>query len=627
MPTSMQPSRSLLRALALCVALTGLVACSGGTPGARPVIPTTIEITSGDIVLSSIGETATVTAVVLDRIGTPIPSAVVSFSSADPSVATVSSTGLVTATGDGATTVTARSGALAASVSVSVQLGNAGTVTIRKSVQAWYGGVADNPANPTLAGFEFEIRPLGGGTPVGTAATDASGVARVNAPPGDHVVIESNSLGLTNVTAAFPITVVTGESVEVDWVNRQASRTSAPVGIIEASPRAVPSGDNGQTEVRLYAGNSADPNGDVLTYLWNAPGGTILGSDTSAFARVTYPGGSTRTVSLTVNDGAGNQDFTQLQIAGASALPAPGTFDIELIPIEPITDPEAQAAFALAEATWESIIRGELPDVSVNLTASQVAACFDGAPAVNTTIDDVRIYVEFSDIDGPGGTLATAGPCFVRAPPGGVSTPIFGVMRFDATDFGNQPAATLNRVILHEMAHVLGFGTLWPRNELLEDPSCPDTNGDAVGDCSASDPPGPDTRFVGLEGGRAYRALGGPLNAGVPVENGDSRPAGPGSRDGHWRESVFATELMTGFIQSNTANPLSLLTVAALIDMGYEVDFAGVDDYSIPGHPPFPAIVAEPGDGRVIDLRGDVRSGPIFEIGPDGTLTRVDLRR
>jgi hypothetical protein len=624
MPLSMQPTRSLPRALALSLALTGLVACSGGTPGARPVIPTTIEITSGDIVLASIGETATITAVVLDRIGNPIPSAVVSFTSANPAVATVSGAGLVTATGDGSTTVTARFGELTASVSVTVQLGNAGTVTIRKSVQAWYGGDADNPANPPLSGFEFEIRPSGGGAPVGTATTNASGAARVNVPPGAHVVSESNALGLTNVTTEVPITVVTGESVDVDWVNRQAPLTNAPVAIIEASPRAVPSGDNGATEVRLYAGNSADPNGDALTYLWEAPGGTFIGGTTDPFARVTFPGGSTRTVSLTVNDGTGNQDFAQLQIAGPAAPPPVGTFDIQLVPIEPITDPEAQAAFAIAEATWESIIRGELPDVSLDLSASQVSTCFEGASAVNATIDDVRIYVEFSDIDGPGGTLASAGPCFVRAPPGGISTPIFGVMRFDAADFGNLSAAALNRVIIHEMAHVLGFGTLWTRNELLENPSCPDTNGDGIGDCSASDPVGPDSRFVGVEAGRAYRALGGGLDAHVPVENGDGRAAGPGSRDGHWRESVFATELMTGFIQSNATNPLSVLTVAALIDMGYEVDFAGVDDYVIPGAPPFPAIAAESGPSLGLDLSGDVRTGPIFGVAPDGTLVRIE---
>lgn len=497
-----------------------------------------------------------------------------------------------------------------------------GTLTIQKEIQSSSGGTPDNPASPSLSGFVFEIRPAGGGTVAATVTTNASGVAQASLAPGGYDVTESNAQGLTDVTgAANGVTVPEGGNVDVAWINRQAAPSGGngvPTAVIEAAPTAVPSGDNNQTEVRLYGGNSTDPDGDALTYAWSAPGGTFIGSTNLAFARVTFPGGSAQTISLTVSDGE-DQNTTQFQIAGSSPLPAAGTFNIELVPIEPITDPDAQAAFDVAEATWESIIRNELPNVDFS------GQPFDGlcqnvdVGTIDDVVDDLRIYIEFAPDDGPGGTIASAGPCLIRSA-GSPRTALVGVMKFDSDDFGNLSASALNRVILHEMAHVIGFGTLWNLNGQLENPSCPDTNGDGAGDCDASDPPGPDTRFTGTAASGAYRALGGIADANVPVENAQG---GAGTRDGHWRESIFDRELMTGFLTNNVTNPLSILTVGALDDSGLTVDYSQVDNYSIPGSAPFPA----PGDPGVIDLRDDIRTGPIWAVTGAGEFVLVRTGR
>jgi hypothetical protein len=69
--------------------------------------------------------------------------------------------------------------------------------------------------------------------------------------------------------------------------------------------------------------------------------------------------------------------------------------------------------------------------------------------------------------------------------------------------------------------------------------------------------------------------LGGTGN--VPVEN----TGGLGTRNGHWRETTFGNELMTGFLNSGK-NPLSRLTIASLRDLGYIVNLSVADPYKRP---------------------------------------------
>ena len=65
---------------------------------------------------------------------------------------------------------------------------------------------------------------------------------------------------------------------------------------------------------------------------------------------------------------------------------------------------------------------------------------------------------------------------------------------------------------------------------------------------------------------------------GVPVEN----TGGAGTVDSHWRESVFTTEIMTGFVSPvGTPNPLSRITLASLADMGYDVNYGAADSFRL----------------------------------------------
>lgn len=205
-----------------------------------------------------------------------------------------------------------------------------------------------------------------------------------------------------------------------------------------------------------------------------------------------------------------------------------------------------RTAFTEAADRWTRLIVGDLPTTRV-----------DGE-----TIDDVLILAQGVAIDGPGRILGQAGPTHIRPASAGAAAflPAKGQMSFDTADLAKmESAGTLNDVIAHEMGHVLGIGTLWERKGLLKGGG------------------GANPTFAGAGAMLEYGRLRSGRKRRVPVEN----TGGPGTRDGHWRETVFRNELMSGFI-SAPGNPLSRVTVASLADLGYQVDLEAAEPYVLP---------------------------------------------
>lgn len=110
------------------------------------------------------------------------------------------------------------------------------------------------------------------------------------------------------------------------------------------------------------------------------------------------------------------------------------------------------------------------------------------------------------------------------------------------------------------MGHVLGIGTLWNSLGLLSG-------------AGTTNPV-----FTGVQATGWYNQIFALSAAAVPVEN----TGGPGTRDSHFREATFNNELMTGFLDAGV-NPLSLVTVGSLADLGYLVYFGAADLYVKPG--------------------------------------------
>jgi leishmanolysin len=263
--------------------------------------------------------------------------------------------------------------------------------------------------------------------------------------------------------------------------------------------------------------------------------------------------------------------------------------------------PTRQAVFDSAAAHWARLIFGDVPNIDLSQNPIPPDLCFDGQPSIGGIIDDLLIHVILDSIDGPGFILGGAAPCFIRSTG---KLPLHGVMIFDTADVANLESMGLfDEVILHEMGHVLGFGTIWGSSLLNL----------LVG------PGGGDPFFSGPNARAAFDRMGGTSYTGggkVPVEN----CCGPGTRDSHWREAVFDNELMTGFLD-NGPNPLSVLTVASLRDEGYQVNYAAADAYS---HPFTAALnVSAAPTGPTIALGDDVLRLPIYAVDGLGRLTLV----
>jgi hypothetical protein len=230
---------------------------------------------------------------------------------------------------------------------------------------------------------------------------------------------------------------------------------------------------------------------------------------------------------------------------GAGAAAVASAYKIEVRFLGGLTTAQKNA-FKVAADRWASVIVGDLPSVAV-----------DGE-----VIDDLLILAQGTAIDGPRGILGQAGPTHIRPASAGKFKflPVKGIMSFDTADLkAMQTDGTLKDVITHEMGHVIGIGTIWERKGLLKDAG---TN---------------TVRFVGKNARKEFGKLKKGPAADVPVEN----TGGPGTADGHWRETVFRNELMSGFIAAPN-NPLSRLTVASLLDMGYEVDLSKAEPYKLP---------------------------------------------
>ncbi|WP_395702720.1 pre-peptidase C-terminal domain-containing protein [Aquabacterium sp.] len=272
--------------------------------------------------------------------------------------------------------------------------------------------------------------------------------------------------------------------------------------------------------------------------------GTLLASDDDGGggnnALISYLAPASGTYYLAAQMASGGTGGYSLSAQQRGGDGGDGSFSIRIVYSG---DARFQTYFDQAAQHWSQIITGDLS----NVVDRQYG-----------TIDDLLIEAQISNIDGVGSILGQAGATAWRSSSDS-GLAYRGMMQFDSADLAAMEAdGTLESVILHEMGHVLGInGAMFRQKGLISG-----------------------SNYIGANGVDAYRQVTGNLGlTAVPIETG----GGSGTAGSHWSESVFHTELMTGYAENAPPMPLSIITVGCLEDLGYQVNYAAADPYTLGG--------------------------------------------
>ncbi len=594
-------ARRTSRLLAFTAALLGAACSSDNGPSGDQ--PTSIAISGGTDQAVRYGTPVpTPPSVVVTNARGPMSGVTVTFTAAEGggtvtgSTATTNAQGIATVGGwtlgptPGPNTLRAAAGNISVNIPATAITGPPATIVVRSGDGQTWVQQSLVPVAPSVTVTDGQF-PVPGARVVFAVA---SGGGSVSAP-----IQTTNSSG-----AAVGVATVGGWRLGAETVNTlTATVQNTSIAPVTFSATAQPlvisavnkvDGDN-QTG---FAGNFADrrvtvsvlnqfgqpTEGVPVTYAITSGGGTLSNTTTTtalngqaALPSWRYGAAGPQALSVTAGSAA-PLTFS----ATATTVPA-SNFRVNLIvpPGAPALAPAVQAAFDAAKVRWQSLVVGGLTPVV--LSGSNVIGPFSvntGIPGVgtipciplvsNTTIQDVNIYVYVRPIDGTTGSniLGLATPVYVRD---GSLLPFAGCMIFDSANIDQLIGNGLDAVILHEMAHVFGFGTIWDDKGLL------------VGACPTSSTPS----FIGQSSQQGFLAAivpGGVYSDPIVPVEGDGA-CGDGTRDGHWSESVMGNELMTGFLSAGT-NPLSAITSASLRDMGYVVNDVPSDPYTVPSVAP-----------------------------------------
>ncbi|NNE52602.1 MAG: DUF4214 domain-containing protein [Sulfitobacter sp.] len=233
-------------------------------------------------------------------------------------------------------------------------------------------------------------------------------------------------------------------------------------------------------------------------------------------------------------------------------------FDIELR----YEGPEIyRQAFETAENRWENVIIADLPFASVegfgfvdDILIEVVIVDFDLVfPNVEQTIIAVSGVLDQRPNDiGNGASLPTHARIVVNS------------------DEADRVINNLDDLAANAIGRALGFGALWEEFGLVQGS-------------------GSEAIYTGSNALREFSTLYGSANGNVLLEDG---------ADGalplqYWREALLINELMTPRIQFRPTdtparppgvidNPLSTVTLGAMEDLGYQVNYNAADPYSLP---------------------------------------------
>lgn len=442
--------------------------------------------------------------------------------------------------------------------------------TVRIDAALEVQSVAETAAGVALA--EVAPRFASSDTNVATVEAVAPGRAAVRlVGPGAADLLAV--VGRDTTRRRLTVTLATLRSLQLSIEQRVLPvRDSLPYTItaIDASGRAVPS------------------TGTVLSF---EPAGTVLVRNghllVGAIGRVVVQAKYGSAIALDTITAQGPSEFPLDIVDGDGQNPLPL---------------RVRLSMERVAARWRSVIRTAPPGEFVRLA---VGECRNVTP-VSQFITGVRVLVTMDSL--PTRIAAQGGPCVMRA--GGL--PLLGTLQVNIFTLGQLSDRKLDDLIQHEVGHVLGIGSLWSRGGSQA--------GLVAGDAQSADP-----IFVGPNALAAFERLG---RAGffagrrVPLE---VRVLG------HWRADAFSGEVMAPSLTLNAPQPTSSVTVAALRDLGWNVELGAYEEYvlpelvtsqriAVPG-----GVAARVAPAAAMELSGDVLP-PLLQLLPGGARVRLDGR-
>ena len=262
-----------------------------------------------------------------------------------------------------------------------------------------------------------------------------------------------------------------------------------------------------------------------------------------------------------------------------------GTFDIEVFFANGVGEVPRVLEYAYRNAArrWERIIARGFDNQTISLSRGQ---CHSDRDMADREIDDLLVIVRMANLGGKTGSAASAAPCLTEGGSTVARRPFVGWVDVNVDHWNDksiheltssQPHPLTEKIAIHEVGHVLGF------------------SGDTI-QAAGHRGTTPNMHFSGPRAREAFRET---------AYDGryDGEPVPMQDRHAHWHEQAFTAgaaypEIMAPAIAKQSL--LSEITVAALADLGYEVDFGQAD--TLPWGWGDPGLQPE----GVVDLSRDV---------------------
>ena len=361
----------------------GVLAC--GDDPVEPPVATTVTVSPATASLASLGETVQLSAMVRDQNGDVMTGAPVSWSSSDAAVASVNTSGLVTAAGNGMATITATSATASGTAAVTVeQVPTAVSVTPESVTLAAVGETAQ---------FTAAVQDANGNAVAGAEVSWASGDEAV-------ATVDANGLVTAVANGTATITATSGSLSESGTVT--VEQEAAAVTVAPDSVHLIVSGETAQ-----LAAEVTDANGNVIegaTVSWASADEAVATVDANGLVAAVADG-ATMVTATSGGASASAAVTVMLQAAPTSGPPAPTHAAQDVISL--FSDAYEDVTVDTWSAVWD---QADVADVVIagNAARRYTNLIFAGVEFTSQTVDATDATHFRMDIWTPDETAAAA---------------------------------------------------------------------------------------------------------------------------------------------------------------------------------------------------------------------------